>query len=181
MYSSGVRMENSSTKSAAPDAIDSRVAKRTLIICYGNPLRSDDGMAWHVARHLESRLDKTDTELECHHQLAPEIAAAMGQSSRVLFVDAAAEGSPGDICWSSISVDEGSATDRAPNFTHQSSPHSLLTLCKTLYGVAPETAVVTVAGECFELGESLSETVEAGLGGLEEKIVAWTRNSLSNH
>jgi len=176
MYNSGVKMESSSTKCAVPREHNSLAAQRALIVCYGNPMRSDDGVAWRVAEHLAPRLDKASTELLCRVQLTPELADAMSQVDRVLFVDAAAGGEPGEIRWSSIRADEHIPMLPGPNFTHQSSPQSLLSLCRIVYKVAPETSVVTVSAASFELGEALTEKVETVIVEVAASIQDWLKN-----
>jgi hydrogenase maturation protease len=141
-------------------------------------MRGDDGLAWHVAEHLESRLNNASTQLLCRVQLTPELADAMSRADRVLFVDATAEGQPGEIRWSSIRADENDIWQSFPNFTHQSSPQSLLSLCHTLYGVAPKTTVVTAAVASCELGEPLSEKVEAAVLEIAASIEAWLKKTI---
>ena len=63
-----------------------------LVVGYGNPLRSDDGIGWHAARLLatDPRLDRA--RVLTRHQLAPELAEDVSRASLVVLVDAAAEG-----------------------------------------------------------------------------------------
>ena len=70
---------------------------KALIIGYGNPLRSDDGFGWHASRLLARELAGQDAEVITCHQLTPELAEPLSQCSRAVFIDADAEGDPGDI------------------------------------------------------------------------------------
>ena len=71
---------------------------RVLIIAYGNPLRSDDGVAHRVADGLESRFSADEVEILRPQQLGPELAEAASRSRLVIFVDAASgNGEPGAI------------------------------------------------------------------------------------
>ena len=72
-------------------------AAGVLIVGYGNPLRSDDGIGWHAARLLatDPRLD--GARVLARHQLAPELAADVSRASLVVLVDAAAKGDPGSV------------------------------------------------------------------------------------
>ena len=36
-----------------------------LIIAYGNPLRSDDGLAWHAAKAIEGKFGSSEVEILC--------------------------------------------------------------------------------------------------------------------
>ena len=72
---------------------------RVLIVAYGNPMRSDDGLAWHAADKLEGKYSPSEVEILRVHQLAPELAENVSRSEAVIFVDAAmadgANGIPG--------------------------------------------------------------------------------------
>ncbi len=127
---------------------------RVLIIAYGNPLRRDDSLAWRTAEQL-SQLDlPRDVEILTCHQLTPEQAFPISSASRVIFIDAASTGAPGQL----VSV----PLKPQPEFslsTHQCSPAAILSLALKLYGVSPEAVLISVAGECFEFGEALSSKV----------------------
>ena len=175
MFNSGVQTVNWSTKFAAPDVFDFGLSGRTLIVCYGNPLRGDDGLAWQVASLLRVKLHDERIELICRFQLTPELAEEMSRSARVLFVDACVEGSPGDIRWSPIVLDHRAENDAsAAPFTHQLTPQSLLAVCSSLYGRHPETIEVTICGNTFSLSEELSAVVHASVHKAVEDIARWT-------
>ena len=72
-------------------------AAGVLIVGYGNPLRSDDGIGWHAAGLLatDPRLD--GARVLARHQLAPELAEDVSRASLVVLVDAAADGDPGSV------------------------------------------------------------------------------------
>ena len=71
--------------------------KKALIIGFGNPLRSDDGFGWHASRLLAQALTGQDAAVITCHQLTPELAEPLSQCSRAVFIDADAQGNPGDI------------------------------------------------------------------------------------
>ena len=60
-------------------------------------MRSDDGFGWHASRLLAQALAGQDAEVITCHQLTPELAEPLSQCSRAVFIDADAEGEPGDI------------------------------------------------------------------------------------
>ncbi len=128
-----------------------------LIIGYGNPLRSDDGLGWHAAEKLRE-MHSEGVEVRTCHQLTPDLAEAASRASMVFFIDARQGGKPGDI--SCLPVVPRYA-DIA--FSHELSPPALLGFSKTLYGSSPQAFMVSVAGESFEHGEQLSSSVADSL------------------
>jgi len=129
-----------------------------LIIGCGNPLRCDDGIAWHVAEELSRLPWNGDTEILTCHQLTPELAEAVSQAAVVIFVDAARGGTPGEIVSEPVSAQRQSSI-----FTHEFSPATILSLAQELYGKSPPGYVVAICGECFEHGEVLSPSVKSNL------------------
>jgi len=132
---------------------------RPLVICYGNRLRRDDGVAWHVAEHLEGDPRCASVSLVCCHQLTPELADDVSRASRVVLVDARAGGTPGTVDRAVVAV-----TDQRhgrPAWSHDLTPEGLAQLTLALFGRVPPMEVVSVTGETFALGEGLSAAVEA--------------------
>lgn len=146
---------------------------RLLIIAYGNPLRSDDGVAWRAAEALQGKLPDSEVEILEMHQLAPELAEDLSRAEAVIFVDAAGKGEPGEI-----HCEELSPTSEAP-FAHQLSPGAVLLLARQIYGTAPRAFSVTLTGECFDHGEALSPPVVSTLPALVERIEALARQLLA--
>ncbi|MCL4804536.1 MAG: hydrogenase maturation protease, partial [Anaerolineae bacterium] len=66
-----------------------------LVIGYGNPLRGDDGVGWRVVEALEESLSASS--LIAVHQLTPELAGTISEVGQVVFVDATAGNSPGEV------------------------------------------------------------------------------------
>jgi hydrogenase maturation protease len=128
-----------------------------LVIAWGNPLREDDGVAWHVIeglRALRPRPGLPTLHLRHAHQLTPEMAECVSRSAGVVFVDARRDGAPGEIRCEGVTPAAGSNP-----LGHSLSPQGLLLYAETLYGRAPQAVVVTVAGERFGMGETLSPEV----------------------
>lgn len=153
-----------------------------LIIAYGNPLRCDDGVAWHAADALENRLPQSDVEIIRLHQLAPEVADALRDRDLAIFLDAAyaddLKGRAGEIRVYEISGEERG--QKAPgHFTHVYSPARVLELARALYGVDPKALAITFMGQNFRHGESLSPAVAGALPRLIEKIEREIKESLS--
>jgi hydrogenase maturation protease len=131
---------------------------RTLILGYGNPLRSDDGLGWRAAEELAEKSSRDDVEIRISHQLTPELVDPVSKAETVFFIDASREGEPGELrC---VPVLPGPANNR---FSHQLSPAALLGWSRELFGRCPEGFAVSVCGRCFEVGETLSAVVVASL------------------
>lgn len=137
---------------------------RFLIVGYGNPLRCDDGLGWHVAQQLSHEPLGPDVQVIAAHQLTPEIAEAASRAEHVLFIDAASQGEPGSMGWEGVSAGE------LPRQSHEGSPAAVLKLAKELYGRSPQAQLLTIAGESFDAGETMSAAVLATVPALIEKI-----------
>jgi hydrogenase maturation protease len=139
---------------------------RVLIIAYGNPLRSDDGLAWRLADDLSQHDLPDDVEIIIRHQLTPELASDVSQASTVLFVDAAQTGIPGEIVAASIKPEF-----QPSSFTHDCSPGGMLSVTQKLYGKCPEAFAISLCGVCFDHGERLSAIVAENLPRLTAQVV----------
>jgi hydrogenase maturation protease len=135
-----------------------------LIIAFGNPLRSDDGIGWHAAELLRREFTRSQVEIVCVHQLAPELAEAASRAGKVIFVDAACSGEPGQITCAEVPAGE------MTGLSHQLSPVQLIALSHELYGRRPHAYIVSITGESFDHGEGLSYTLTNALGLLIEAV-----------
>jgi hydrogenase maturation protease len=136
-----------------PDAV--------LVIAWGNPLREDDAVAWHVLeglRSLQPRPSLPPLKLRHAHQLAPEMAECVSQARGVVFIDARRDGTPGEVRCEEIAPSAGSNP-----LAHSLSPEALLLYAEQLYGRAPKAVVLSISGERFGMGESLSPVVRRAL------------------
>jgi|SRR5579863_9715698 len=141
---------------------------RLLIIAIGNPLRCDDGLAWFAAEALSR--DENAPEILCVHQLTPEIAEELSRAGTVIFVDAACEGGPGNLICRNLAQAGADAC-----FSHYFTPATIRALAETLYGARPAAFSVTMTGECFDHGDTLSPSVVEGMPHLLAKIRALLR------
>ena len=143
---------------------------RILIIGYGNPLRGDDRLGWFAAERLEQLPelveDRTIEIITCH-QLTPELAEAVSQVKLVIFIDAAAQGTPGTVKCESLNTDPTQPDTLGHHFT----PARVLAYAHAIFGGTPRAVVVSVAVESFELGEQLSQAVEAALPTVVERVL----------
>ena len=138
-----------------------------LIVCYGNPLRCDDGIAWHAADALQEKFSDTDLEILRLHQLTPEVADSLRHRELVLFVDAACShdvenSRPGEIRVNELSTME-IRKHRPGQFSHVYSPEKVLGFARELYHAIPKAYAITVTGENFGHGECLSAPVASAL------------------
>ena len=147
---------------------------RVLIVAYGNPLRSDDGVGWVVAEELRRRLASPEVEVLRLQQLLPEVAESLSCADAVIFVDASRDGQPGDVRCQPVTPPPAKV-----QFTHQLSPAEVLGLAGQLYGATPQAFCVTLAGQCFAHGEELSESVAARLPHLATTVEQLTKQVLS--
>ncbi len=136
-----------------PDAV--------LVIAWGNPLREDDGVAWHVVegmRRLQPRSSLPLLRLRHAHQLTPELAEPVSHAAGVVFVDARRDGTPGQVLSETVSPSAGQNP-----LAHSLTPQALLLYAESLFGRAPQAVVVSIAGERFGMGEGLSSAVRRAI------------------
>jgi hydrogenase maturation protease len=131
------------------------------VIAYGNPLRSDDGVAWQAAENLRKTLPDSVT-IFCTHQLTPELAEDVSRAHFVIFLDASRDGEPGKVNSGEVFSRRGT-----PTFSHHLSPAEVLALSDELYGAKPRAFVVSVNGKCFDHGQRLSPAILEALPQLE--------------
>lgn len=138
---------------------------RVLVLGYGSPLRCDDSLGWQVAVQLFRANASPDVEVLPCHQLTPELAEPVSRAEVVLFVDCRRDGIPGEFYCEELRQESGSIA-----FTHNLSPSALLDLSSELYGSCPKAYLVSICGESFEAGESLSPAVERKLPELKARV-----------
>jgi hydrogenase maturation protease len=135
---------------------------RRLVVCLGNPLRSDDGVGWAVADRLAGDPATADgVDVVCRQQLTPELAVDVSRAAQVVIVDARAGGAPGTVEVVPVAadgVDAGGA-----GWSHGLTPGALVALAVALYGWVPPVTAVGVAAGSFDAGEGLTPAVEAAV------------------
>jgi hydrogenase maturation protease len=139
---------------------------RPLVVCYGNPLRGDDGVAWRVADRLRADGRLAGVDVIVRHQLAPEVAEDVSRAARVVLVDARLGTTPG--CVETVPVEPGPVGGA---WSHALSPPALVALAADLYGPTPPVSVVTIAAGSFDAGDGLSPAVEASLGAATAAVL----------
>jgi hydrogenase maturation protease len=125
-----------------------------LIIGYGNSLRSDDGLGWHVSQELLRTIDSAAVEIISCGQLTPDLAEPISHAGQVLFIDVARSGPPGEVICKRVTPASATAA-----FSHQLSAEGLLGITRVLFGDCPEANLFSIAGHSFEPGDSVSPQV----------------------
>jgi hydrogenase maturation protease len=129
---------------------------KILLIGYGNTLRNDDGVGVRVAEIIAQE-NFPNVQVISTHQLTPELAADMANSSLVIFVDAILSNH------TDIQIEKLTAISEWHNLGHAESPASLLALTQALYQQNPNAWGVFIPAINFEFGEELSPITQIGL------------------
>jgi hydrogenase maturation protease len=141
-----------------------------LVIGYGNPLRADDGLGWIIGqqfrRDLAEHRGPADVVVLAEHQLTPELAEPISRARLVIFVDAREGDQPGRV--DCRVVDPAGAGSLA--FSHDVDPSSLVQMARLLYGSCPTAGVVSVDGEQFGYGTTLSRIVQAAVPEVVQRV-----------
>ncbi len=146
--------------------------KKVLIIGYGSPIRGDDAIGPLVADRLEHEGLPDGVDVISRHILTADLVADLVEHERVIFLDAAVDGPPGEIRCRQLGPDASAMSTMA----HFLDPRELLAWCETLYGQVPETFLVSVCGASFEYSSySLSSSAEAAVGPMLE----WVRRLIT--
>ncbi len=151
-----------------------------VVIGFGNSLRQDDGFGPAVVEQLSGRVVDDRIVLLAPSTLTPELAATLADTRRVIFVDACAELTPGEVARREVGCDEQSNV----SLVHFLSPEALLVWTKRLYGRVPQAELWLVGTEQTGLSEELTEVVAARIDefvlGLEERIARVVGDSVAS-
>jgi hydrogenase maturation protease len=129
--------------------------KHILVLGYGNPLCSDDGVGWHAAQALANIERQANVEILACHQLLPELAESVGRFDRIIFVDASIDDRPGHISCRPIT---GQA-DAGSSLSHHLMPPALLAWSRELYDSEPEAVLITMGAESLDFGDKMTPSV----------------------
>ena len=143
---------------------------RVLIIGYGNPLRSDDGFGWHAAQQLSSSLQSSNIEATACQQLTPDLAETVSHFQRIIFIDAARDLPPGKLRCEEVVLAEDRQNPAPPGFTHFVTPSSILAWTADLYAKFPQAFYISVGGEDFGDGDTLSLASQAAFQPLLAQV-----------
>ena len=132
---------------------------RSLVLGYGNPLRGDDGLGWHLAQALAVKIENPCVEIIATHQLTPESAEPIARSDEVFFIDANVVVPPGRLLCYPVEAQ----TSSQATISHSCSPSQILYYAQILYGSSPRSHVFTIGVKSLEYGHELSPTVRKSL------------------
>ena len=139
---------------------------KTIVLGFGNPDRSDDGVAWHVLEGIAQRFGQPfayesieaglvnlskDTDLWFNLQLIPEVAEELAGYQQAIFIDAHTAEIREEIKLTPIEPE----FQNSP-FTHHLTAATCLSMSKTLYGKYPESILVSIRGYDFSFSHDLS-------------------------
>jgi hydrogenase maturation protease len=144
---------------------------RQVVMGIGNLDRGDDGVAYHVVNRLRRRLGSTpldegetglgETAAEAAvlfvRQLVPELTLDVGGCDRLIFVDAHVPAEPRPIVCTRLRP-EARLSSR---LSHCLPPEGFLWLLQALVSRAPESYLVSVRAERFDLVRRLSPAAAA--------------------
>ena len=125
-------------------------SKRILVYGYGNPGRQDDGVGPYLSEEI-GRLDLSWVDTDANYQLQIEDADLISKYDLVIFIDADTEGSE------PFNAKRLEPEAKVSYTTHRLGPESVLALCKSVYGVVPESWLIGVRGYSFDIHEGLTE------------------------
>jgi len=132
-----------------------------LVLAVGNPSRGDDAIGPELAARIEAAA-LPGVEVISEFQLQIENALDLVGRERVIFVDA------GTGTQAPYELRRVRAAAAFLHTSHALSPEAVLATFERVTGqVAPESWVLCVRGESFELGEALSAAAATNLA------VAW--------
>ncbi len=128
----------------------------TLVIGYGNDLRSDDGAGRVVADRIGA-LELPGVTTRSLSQLTPELSLDIAGVNRVVFVDASVEVSETTLTPVAAAETEQSA------WTHYTTPQSLLAMTGTVGQIPARAYTVSIPVADLGLGMELSPITAAGV------------------
>ncbi len=151
--------DDSSLQAALPHAAV-RARHETLIIGYGNDLRSDDGAGIRAAERVAAQWTPASrSRVIITHQLTPDLADDIAAAEQVIFVDAYVARAPG----AKLRVEKITAdlAGSARALGHHGDPAGLIRLADRLFGKLPEAWLVGIPAYSFAAGETMTpETLQ---------------------
>jgi len=138
-----------------------------LIFGWGNPSRGDDAVGPLLVERIDA-LNFPGVECLTDFQLQVEHALDLKGRQRVLFIDASVDAASPFTVTPLIPGKDASFT------SHAMSPQAILHAFAQLEGHPPPPSwLLAIRGESFELGESLSSSVELHLKAAQTWVESW--------
>ncbi|WP_420476326.1 hydrogenase maturation protease [Noviherbaspirillum sp. ST9] len=148
----------------------------TLIIGYGNPSRGDDALGPAAIEAIErlaaGHPEWGDVETVTDFQLQIEFVTDLAGRERIVFIDAAANGTEPFFFGPLVAKEDASIS------SHALSPAALLAVYRNFHGEdAPPAFLLGIRGYDFDLGVPLSPQAEKNLAAALSTVEKW----LSTH
>jgi len=144
---------------------------RPLILCIGNAMRGDDGAGPAAAERLRPLLGGR-ADIEESWGEGTELMQAWQGRARVIVVDAATSGAETGTVHVFDAAKESLPTDFFCYTTHRFGLAEAVALARQLGELPERLTIYAIEGENFDLGEGVSEAVEAGVDRVVERITA---------
>ena len=135
-----------------------------LVIGYGSPLRSDDGVGQEIAKRVAA-WGMPNVEAIAVHQLTPELVELLAKVDIAIFIDAYPATADQEIQVRPLEPAESGITSG-----HWCEPQVLLAMTQALYSKHPQAWWVMVPGINFELGECFSVIANQGMEAALQEI-----------
>ncbi|HYN59675.1 MAG TPA: hydrogenase maturation protease [Rubrivivax sp.] len=129
-----------------PEPAAAPAAARTLVVGYGSPIRGDDAIGPLAADALAAGPLPPGLRVLSRHVLTAELAEDLAAVDRVIFLDAAVQGPPGEVRVRQL----GSDAHAMSTMGHFLDPRELLAWCETLYRRVPQAWLVSAAAHSFD-------------------------------
>jgi hydrogenase maturation protease len=144
-----------------------RQGTHTLVIGYGSPIRGDDAIGPLAADALAAGPLPEGVRVIARHVLTAELVEDIASADRVIFLDAAVDGAPGEVRVRELHPDETAVSTMA----HFLDPRELLAWCLTLYRRQPRAWLISAAGQCFDYAHySLSPAAAEALAPMLDQV-----------
>lgn len=138
------------------------------MIGYGSPIRGDDAIGPLAAERLSAQALPPWVKVAARHVLTAELVSDLIEQDMVIFLDAAATGTPGEVVCRPLTADASQMSSMA----HFLDPSELLCWCERLHGHAPRAYLITASGRSFEYAHfSLSPEAEAAMTPMVEWVL----------
>lgn len=152
-----------------------------VVICFGSPVRGDDGVGRAVASELMARRCLSAGRrlyVVFAHQLTPELALPLSRATLAIFVDAAADLPPGKVDCRRVTA---GGRHVSHSLCHHQSIGTVLAFAEQLFGNVPESGAITVGGVQWGYGTELSPPVRAAVSKVLHNIdsILTSRGSLT--
>lgn len=152
----------------------SRVPRKVLVACLGNPDRGDDGVGAVVAQALAGRLPGDAALIVRSGDMLALMDDWAGFGAAVCVDAAAATGTPGRIRRIDLAC-EALPADMAVTSGHAFGLAEAVQLARTLECAPADIVAYAIEGESFETGAPLTAEVASAVGEVARRVIEEVR------